>query len=357
MSGGQPWPEWRKPHLGSTWRDEWRKGRLCCHTRAPNLISVSCVCWCGCAEARAERITPTNTCMDYTAAELALENKHLKPKKCKAPTHRESVHNKRCITNKHGRLQTIYTQTHIDERLQRIRTWTDRNSTSQKHTVGGSVQKKVFSCTLPPTYGNRCVQGIIFTDPPPPLPPYLPERKEAVRRLFPDRRPAQFSPKLVFHRPSTRHMTPEHHVPRPNRRLSQTAGTAKRNSSPDNLPRPANIPRHKLPAAQYSSQNLEGTSRCKDKPAPHPSSWEPFGGVSQSQVLDRRLSCRRRTLNETQVRLTCSFVVFFVFCFCSVAGEVLRPEELPCTFTNGHLQQQPSWQTFPFSVLPGTCSV
>ena len=30
MSGGQPWPEWRKPHLGSTWRgDEWKKSPFC----------------------------------------------------------------------------------------------------------------------------------------------------------------------------------------------------------------------------------------------------------------------------------------------------------------------------------------
>ena len=84
--------------------------------------------------------------------------------------------------------------------------------------------------------------GDHFHWPPPPPPPPPPERKEAARRLFPDRRPAQLSPKLVFHLPSTRHMTPEHHVPRPNRRLSQTVGTARRKSSPENLPRPPNIP-------------------------------------------------------------------------------------------------------------------
>ena len=53
------------------------------------------------------------------------------------------------------------------------------------------------------TYGNSHVQGIIPTDPIPL------KRKEAVRRLFHTRRPAQFSPKLVFHLPSTRHMTGE----------------------------------------------------------------------------------------------------------------------------------------------------
>ena len=29
-------------------------------------------------------------------------------------------------------------------------------------------------------------------------------------------------------------------------------------------------------------QNLERTPRCKDKLAPHPPNWEPFGGASQS---------------------------------------------------------------------------
>ena len=82
-----------------------------------------------------------------SAAQPALESEHLKPKKCKAPTHRDSAHNKRCITNKHGHLQTIYTQTHMDERLQRTRTWTDRNMISH---IATGVYRGSFSTEPPP---------------------------------------------------------------------------------------------------------------------------------------------------------------------------------------------------------------
>ena len=142
-------------------------------------------------------------------------------------------------------------------------------------------------------------------------------------------------------------------MPRPNRRLSRTAGTAKRNSLPENLPRPANIPQPKLPLAQYSPQNLEGTPRWNDKPAPHPSSWEPFGGASQSQVLHRSHSCRRRKLNETPVRLTCSFVAFF-FSHRSWGSNSTSSWVATLNLnTFGNHLKLASRQTFPFSVLPG----
>ena len=144
-------------------------------------------------------------------------------------------------------------------------------------------------------------------------------------------------------------MTPEHHVPRPNRRLSQTAGTAKRNSSPDNLPRPANIPQPKLPRPIFTS-----------KPRRH-ASLQRYTCTSPAQLRALRWSVTKQSswqkpllpTSNTQRNSSTSYLLVrcFVF-FCSVAGEVLRPEELPCTSTNGHLQQQPSWQTFPFSVLP-----
>ena len=49
-----------------------------------------------------------------TAVDPALDSKHLHPKKCNAPTHRDSVHNKRCILNKQTRSLTnhLHTNTH-----------------------------------------------------------------------------------------------------------------------------------------------------------------------------------------------------------------------------------------------------
>ena len=225
-------------YLKRRWMKKKKKSRLCCHTRAPNLISVSCVCWCGWRdENRGGSHQPPPAWID-TAAEPALESKHLKPKKCKAPTHRGSVHNERGITNKHGHLQTIHTQAHIDERLQRMRTWTDtcRNFISQKHAVTAMYRGSFPQTLLPP---EKKGSGSA---------PLSRPKTCAVH--------AQVGVSPTVNPTHDRgHAT--RHVPRPNRRLSQTAGIAKRNSLPENLPRPANIPQPKLPLAQCSPQNLE----------------------------------------------------------------------------------------------------
>ena len=126
----------------------------------------------------------------------------------------QTLHNKHVtykpFTHKHTSMSGYNAHRH-----QQIGTWFHRNIRQQ-------------ACT-----------GDHFHRPPPP-----PGKKEAARRLFPDRRPAQFSPNLVFHLPSTLHMTGENttcHAQTVDCRstwVSRTAGTAKRNSSPENLPWP-----------------------------------------------------------------------------------------------------------------------
>ena len=117
---------------------------------------------------------------------------------------------------------------------------------------------------------------------------------------------------LTYHQPGT-----EHHVPRPNRRPAQTASTAKRDSSLETYLDP---PTHFSPKyIKYlypnSPQNLEGKPRRKDKPAA--TSPVQLGALRRSvmhnQVRERSLSSRRSALNETPVRLTCSFGFFFSF--------------------------------------------
>ena len=138
---------------------------------------------------------------------------------------------------------------------------------------------------------------------------------------------------------------PEHQVPRPNRKPAHTAAAANRDSVTQNLPIPANIPQPKSKSIQIHLKTSKTHLVAKiNLPRPHPSSLEPFGGASYNQVRERSLSRRRRTLNETPVCLTCSFVFFF---FCSVAGEAPR---------RGSFPERLHTKTFRYSLLDSSCS-
>ena len=157
------------------------------------------------------------------------------------------------------------------------------------------------------TYGNRRVQGIIFTDP---LPP---ERKEAVRRLFPteDPRSSRQSWCSTYCQPDT--------WPRNTTCHAQTG----------DYPRPQALRRGTLHPityldpqtylspnylAQYSPQNLEGTPRCKDILAPHPPNWEPFRwSVTKQSSWQKPLlptSNTQRNSNTSYLLVRCFFFFF-----------------------------------------------
>ena len=118
----------RRFYLKGRWT---RKSRLCCHTRTPNLNSVSCMCWCGCAEARTERITPTNTCMDYSCrasvGEYTPQTKEMqsthaprqRTQQKKKPLHYKQT---RSLTNKHTSMSSYNAYGH-----EQIGTWFHRN--------------------------------------------------------------------------------------------------------------------------------------------------------------------------------------------------------------------------------------
>ena len=175
-----------------------------------------------------------------TAAEPALESKHLKPKKCKAPTHRDSVHNERGITN---------TVTY--------KPFTRKHTSMSGYNVCGHEQIHVGTLFHRNMRSQPCTG-----DHSPPPPPPLPEKKGSGSALLSQAKTCAVLAQVgVSPTVNPTHDRGEHHMPRPNRRLSQTAGTAKRNSLPENLPRPANTPQPKLPLAQCSPNNLEGTPR------------------------------------------------------------------------------------------------
>ena len=140
VSGGRPWPEWRKPHLGSTWRgDEWKKKSVVLsHQGTKSNFCVLCVlAW----ECRGE------SRKDYT-------NQHLhgllqllsqrwrintsNQRNAKAPTHRDSVHNKAALqTNMYTGTNKPFTYKHIS-----MSNHTDMNRQELRFTE---------------TYGNRRV--------------------------------------------------------------------------------------------------------------------------------------------------------------------------------------------------------
>ena len=115
-----------------------------------------------------------------TAAEPALGSEQTN--EMQKPTHCDSVHNKRCIAN----TVTYKPFTH------------KHTSMSGYNSTDMNRQELDFT----ETYGNRRVQGIISTDPPPPSPP---ERKEAVRRLVPteDQRTCRPSWCFTYRQPDT----------------------------------------------------------------------------------------------------------------------------------------------------------
>ena len=274
MSGGQPWPEWRKPHLGSTWRgDEWNKKVRCAVTWAPNLISVLCVCWCGCAEARTHR--------GHTDQHLYGLLQRLSQRL------RVNTSNKR--NAKHARTSTEYTtNAALQTNTVTYKPFTHKHTSMSGYNACGHEQ---IGTWFHRTNGNRRVITPTY-----PLSSPWKERKR-FGVSFPTEDPRSFRPSWCFtcRQPDTWPENTMCHAQTVDYRYHRTQALRRgRNSSLENFPRPANIPQPKLPLAQYSPQNLEGTPRCKVKPAPHPSSWEPFGGASQSQVLDRRLSCRHQ---------------------------------------------------------------
>ena len=213
------------------------------------------------------------------------------------------------------------------------------------------------------TYGNRRVQGIISTNSPPPPLPAGKKRSGPVSLSRPKTRAilAQVGVSPTVN-PTHAGENTTCHAQTVDCRRPRTAVTAKRNSLPENLPRPANIPQPKLPQAQYSPQNLEGTPRCKDKPASPVQQRALRWSVTKLSSWQKPLLPTAKTQWNSSttyllVRIRCFIINFY---FCIVAGKVLRHEELPWTSTRGHLQQQPSRQKFPFSVLPGVagaCSV
>ena len=172
--------------------------------------------------------------------------------------------------DKHGHLQTIHTQAHIltdDERLQRMRTWTDtcRNFISQKHAVTAMYRGSFPQTLLPPL-----------------------KRKEAVRRLFPFFFFC-FSPKtcavqlrpswcFTYRQPDTwpcvgvggqrPRATCHAQTVACRRPQALRRGTLYRKTVTSThvgfISQKHYIPQPKLPLAQCSPQNLEGTPRWKD---------------------------------------------------------------------------------------------
>ena len=114
------------------------------------------------------------------------------------------------------------------------------------------------------------------------------------------------------HDPGTQRATPKPRRRRPRRRHCEEA------SSLENLPvsRPPQAhpsPKYLFP---YSPQNLENTPHCKDKPAPHPSTWEHF-------VRER--SSRKKPLppkSNTQWNASTSYLLVILFVFVVVVVAV-----------------------------------
>ena len=194
--------------------------------------------------------------------------------------------------------------------------------------------------------------GSFQQTPPPPLSPWCASiRKEAVRRLFPDRRPAQFSPKLVFHLPSTQHMTGENTTchAQPVDCHRPQALRAKRNST-GNLP-PSDPQIYLSPNYLWPNIHLKTLKEhlvAKINLHLARSAESPSMERHNAKFLTEASLADVEHSMKLQYVLPARSLLFL---------EVLRPEEQPRTSTRGHLPQQPSRQTFPFSVLPSTCSV
>ena len=159
----------------------WMKKKVGCAITPRHQIQILCSACVGVGVQSQEQKgshQPTPALI-ITAAEPALGSEQTN--EMQKPTHCDSVHNKRCIAN----------------------TVTYKPFTHKHTSISGYTDIKIgtwFHISQQACTGDHSPQ----TNPP----PSQPERKEAVRHLFPDRRSAQFSPKLVFHSPRQRNTWP-----------------------------------------------------------------------------------------------------------------------------------------------------